>query len=133
MLATVLMAALAGGACDNGPSTAPTPPTTPSVTETFTGTVNLNGAVVHSFSAQSAGAVTATITAIDPSASLVGFQLGTWFGSTCSIVVSNDLATLSSVLSGITQSRADLCVRLHDPNGILTANPVTYTVQVVHQ
>ena len=127
------MAALWLGACDNGPSTVPTPPTTPTVTETFTGTVNLNGAVVHSFSTQGAGSVTATITALNPSGALVGFQMGTWLGSICTIVVSNDLATLSSVLAGNTQSRADLCVRLHDPNGLLTANPVTYTVQVAHQ
>jgi hypothetical protein len=127
------MAALWVGACDNGPSTLPTPPTTPTVTETFNGTVNLNGAVVHNFSTQGAGSVTATITALDPASSLVGFQMGTWSGAICSIVVSNDLATVSSVLSGNTQSRADLCVRVHDPNGVLTTNPVIYTVQVEHR
>jgi len=120
------------GGCDNGPATAPTPTPGPTVTDTFSGTVNLNGAVTHSFTAQGAGAVTATITAVDPSGSLLGFQLGTSFGTVCTAVKSNDIATASSVLTANAQSAANLCVKLHDPNGVLTAGPVTYTVTVVH-
>jgi hypothetical protein len=94
--------------------------------------VNLNGAVTHPFTALAAGQITATITTISPDASILGFQMGTWNGVTCSVVVSNDLATLSSALTGNTQSAADLCVRLHDPNGTLTGSAVVYTVSVVH-
>jgi hypothetical protein len=129
LVAIVLMA----GACDNGPSTAPRPPTTPAVTETFTGTINLNGAVTHSFNATAAGEVKATITAVDPTGSVLGFQLGTFDSVTCSAILSNPLAALNSVLSATTQSSANLCVRLHDPNGTLTAGSVNYTVTVEHR
>ncbi len=47
--AAVLALALVGSACDNGPGT-PTIPTPVLVTETFTGTVTLNGAINHGFS-----------------------------------------------------------------------------------
>ena len=124
-------AALFSSACDNGPTiTTPTPG--PTVTDTFTGTVTLNGSITHSFSTSAAGAVTATITAITPSGEVLGFQLGTWNTVTCSAVVSNDLATVNSVLSGNTQSAASLCVKMHDPNGALTNKTVEYTVTVTH-
>ena len=50
----------------------------------------------------------------------------------CTAVLSNDAGTLASVLSAKTQSSASLCVRLHDPNGTLTDNAVSYTVTVKH-
>jgi hypothetical protein len=128
----VLAAALAAAGCDNGPDTAPTPnPGTPT-TETFTGSVTLNGARTHTFNATASGAVTATITALEPSDQVVGFQLGTFNGATCSAVLSNDLATVSSVLNGTTQSAASLCLKVHDPNGALTNITVNYTVTVSH-
>lgn len=124
--------AVCSSACDNGPTiTTPTPG--PTITDTFTGTVTLNGSMTHSFTASAAGAVSATITAVDPSGSVIGFELGTWNTVTCTAVVSNDLATLNSVLAGNTQSSASLCVRIHDPNGALTDKTVNYTVTVTHQ
>ena len=128
--AALLALALVGSACDNGET--PTLPTPIIVTETFTGTVQLNGAISHGFAVSGPGPTSAEITAIDPSGSFLGFQLGTWSGVVCTAVLSNDAGTLSSVLSAATQSSASLCVKLHDPNGILTTNPVTYTVTVKH-
>jgi len=126
-----LLAAVFASACDNGPApTTPTPGQT--VTDTFTGTVNLNGSVTHSFSTTAAGAVVATMTTVDPTGAIVGFELGTWNTVTCSAVLSNDLATTASVLQGNTQSSASLCVRVHDPNGTLTDNAVKYTITVTH-
>jgi hypothetical protein len=129
--AALLALALVGSACDNGPdaSTAPTPVL---VTETFTGTVTLNGAISHGFNVSAAGTTTATITALDPAGAFIGFQMGTWSGVVCTAVLSNEAGTLSSILAAGTQSSASLCVKLHDPNGILIDNPVTYTVTVVH-
>jgi hypothetical protein len=133
LLACFVAAALAAGGCDNGPDTTPTPPTIDPVTETFSGTINLNGAMTHSFNQSNAGTVTATITGVVPAdGSVLGFQLGTWDTVRCSAVMSNDLATTGSVLSAFTQSSASLCVRLHDPNGVLTDRSVQYTVTVVH-
>jgi hypothetical protein len=132
-LACVMVTALLSGACDNGPDTSPSPtPGTP-VTETFTGTLRLNGSVTHTFATNAAGAVTATVTTVDPSGSVVGFQLGTFNTVTCSAVLSNDLATAASVLSGNTQSAASLCVKVHDPNGAIAADAaVNYTITVSH-
>jgi hypothetical protein len=129
--AALLALALAGAACDNGdePITAPTPTL---VTEEFTGSVTLNGAVSHGFNVSTAGSTVAEITAIDPAGSFIGFQMGTWSGVVCTAVLSNDAGTLASVLSARTQSAASLCVRLHDPNGTLTDKTVTYRVKVVH-
>jgi hypothetical protein len=128
----LLAVTIGSSACDNGPTpTLPTPG--PTVTDTFTGTVNLNGSITHSFSTGSAGTVTATITTVAPSGAVLGFQLGTWNTVTCTAVLSNDLATANSVLSAITQSSASLCVKIHDPNGALTDNSVNYTVTVTHQ
>jgi hypothetical protein len=132
LLSGFFAAALLAAGCDNGP-TAPTPPTVNPITETFTGTINLNGATTHPFSQNAAGSVTATITAFVPSeGSVLGFQLGTWDTVRCTAVVSNDLATTGSILSANTQSSASLCVRLHDPNGVLTDRSVQYTVTVTH-
>ena len=102
------------------------------VTEEFTGTLTLNGAISTASIAQTAGRSAAEITAIDPAGSFIGFQLGTWSGVVCTAVLSNDAGTLSSVLQATTQSSASLCVRLHDPNGILVDKTVTYKVKVVH-
>ena len=129
--AGLIALALFAAACDNGPEVTPGPTPVP-VTDTFTGTITLNGAMSHGFAVSRAGAVRATITAIDPSGSFLGFQLGTWSGVVCTAVLSNDAGTLSSVLSANTQSAASLCVKLHDPNGILTDKTVTYTVTVEH-
>jgi hypothetical protein len=129
--AAVLALALIGSACDNGPAT-PTLPDPVLVTETFTGTVTLNGAINHGFEVSGPGPTTAEITAIDPAGSFIGFELGTWSGVVCTTVRSNPAGTLASVLDGITQSSASLCVRVHDPNGTLVDKTVSYTVTVKH-
>jgi len=133
VLGCVLSALLAAG-CDNGPDTGPSPNPGPPIVETFAGTVNLNGSVTHSFESTGAGTVTATISALEPNSSILGFQLGTWNAAAgvCTIVLSNDVATLQSAHTALTQSRASLCARLHDPNGLLTSGAVTYTLTVNH-
>ena len=129
--AALVALSLFAAACDNGPS--PTVPSAPVlVTEVFTGTVTLNGGVNHGFNVSTAGRTTATITAVDPSGSFVGFQLGTWSGIVCTAILSNDAGTTASVLEAGTQSSASLCVRMHDPNGALVDKTVKYTVTVTH-
>ena len=130
--ACLLSVALTSWACDNGPSTGPSPNPGDPVTETFSGTLTLNGAVTYPFNVSRAGSVTATVTAVDPSGSVIGMQMGTWDTVTCTAVVSNNLASTASVLTANTSSSASLCLHVHDPNGVLTANPVNYTVTVVH-
>src|SRR3954470_4296213 len=76
-----LMTVACGNDTPNTPTT-PTPPTPVTITETFSGTLTVNGAVTHSFLATAAGTVTVQATAIDPSSSQVfGLLLGLWNGS----------------------------------------------------
>lgn len=132
-LTRLLLAVLLGvsAACSDEPITAPTPG--PPVTDTFSGTLATNGAVTHPFDATSAGTITATLTSVAPdSAQAVGISLGTWNGTICHAILTNDAATQSFALTGTTTSRASLCVRMYDAGNIPADTEVTYTVTVVH-
>ena len=66
---------IAGCGSDTTPSTLPTPNP---VTETFTGTVSQASATVQPFTANAAGLVTATLTALGPLSTItMGFDMGT--------------------------------------------------------
>lgn len=110
-------------------------PTTPDpviTTETFTGTLTVNGGQTHQFFTSATGAVTATLTSLgDSPPETVGFSMGTMAGSTCTIVLANDQAVVTSVLTGtVATLQGALCVRMYDV-GKLT-RPVDYTFTVSH-
>ena len=110
-------------------------PTTPDpviTTETFTGTLNINGGQTHQFFTAATGTVTATLTSLgDEAPSKVGFSMGTMAGSTCTIVLRNDSAVVTSVLSGtVSTLQGALCVSVYD-TGALTKS-VDYTFTVSH-
>jgi hypothetical protein len=134
LCAVVLTLVLAS--CGDDDLTTPTNPTpTPPVTETFSGTVNQNGATTHNFSTQSSGTVTATLSTLAPdSAAVIGLSLGTWNASTssCQLVITNDRATQGSVVSGGVSSFGSLCVRVYDVGSITAAQPFAYEITVVH-
>jgi hypothetical protein len=124
---------LAVSACESALDTIPTTPDPVAVTETFTGTVNINGAATHTFFTTATGQVTATLTSLgdDPPAQ-IGISLGTYAGSTCSLVLTNDKAVVTSVVSGVvTTLGGSLCVRIYDV-GSLTAS-VPYEIKVDHK
>src|SRR5688500_8936047 len=128
----VLLLPLAMTACgdDAETPTAPTPPTT--FTETFTGTLTPNGARTHNFVSQASGTVTATLTALSPDSTIsVGLALGTWNGQVCQIVLPNDNAVVTTVVTGGTSAIANLCVRISDVAGTVT-QPTNYEIVVVH-
>jgi hypothetical protein len=103
------------------------------VNETFTGSLGLNGATSHPFQITSAagGDVTAVLRVVTPDdTSVVGFSLGTWNGTACQAVLSNDRATVSASLVGRATSTGSLCVRIYDI-GALTA-PQDYQIDVNH-
>lgn len=131
----VALAAVVLGAwgCDdaNTPIT-PTNPTNPTiVTETFTGTVNPNGAVTHSFSTEFAGTLTATLVAVTPdSATRIGLALGEWNGLACAIKIANDNAQQGISITGTASALGAFCVRIYDI-GALTSN-INYEVRVSH-
>ena len=130
-LPLLLAALLVSGACDNGDT--PTNPTDPPTeTETFAGTVVRNGSQIHSFVASAAGTVRATLTGVSPAGSpALGFSMGTWDGTVCTAVLTNNAATTTSVLTGTVVGISSLCIRVFDSSGEIPADaPVNYTVTV---
>jgi hypothetical protein len=124
--------ALGANACNNTVA-APTTPTTPTptVTDSFAGTLNPNGGITHTFNVTGAGAVTATLKEVAPDSTLtIGLSLGTWNGVTCQIVLASDTAAQGITVTGNVSSAGTLCARIYDV-GKLT-DPVTYAVDVVH-
>ncbi len=110
-------------------------PTTPDpviTTETFTGTLTVNGAQTHQFFTSATGAVTATLTSLgEAPPETVGFGMGTLAGASCNVVLANDQAVVTSVLTGtVSTLGGTLCVRMYDV-GKLTA-PVEYSFTVSH-
>jgi len=130
LVPVLLLAGLTAGCNNNNTSTTtPTPPTL--LTDTFSGTVTVNGSFSHPFTVARAGTVTAEITALSPDATVVvGFALGTWNGAACQLVITNDAATVSTAVLGTATAPGQLCVRVSDV-GQLTA-PTDYDVKVDH-
>lgn len=103
------------------------------VTDTFTGTLTRNGASSHPFPVTSSagGDVIATLKAVAPdSAAVVGLSLGTWNGTACQAVISNDRATVPVSLLGRATTTGTLCVRIYDTGTISDAQ--AYEIEVVH-
>jgi hypothetical protein len=88
-------------------STTTTTTTANQVTDSFSGTVNLNGSITHQFA------------------------LGVWNGFGCVVSMNNDNALQGAILAGTAGAAGTYCVRLYDAQGTFTT-PVTYTVSVVH-
>lgn len=126
-----LLVAAASSACGSDPIvTTPTEPTV--VTETFSGTVTVNGAMTHNFFTTTTGTVTATLSELSPETTeKIGLSMGTFAVPNCSVVLTNDSAVKTSILTGtVTTLGGSLCVRIYDV-GALT-EPVAYTITVVH-
>lgn len=130
-LALCLVLFIPGCDSDN-PFELPTQPTTPlpTITDTFSGTVNVNGAITHPFGVQTGGQVIATLSTVSPEDTIIGLSLGTWNGVACQIVLANDSARAGARVVGNVGGLGDLCVRLYDV-GHMTG-PTSYEVQVVH-
>ncbi|MGH9384757.1 MAG: hypothetical protein ACRD2N_10770 [Vicinamibacterales bacterium] len=128
-VALIVPIALVMIGCDD-PVTTPTTPTTQTVTETFTGTLNRNGAITHNFVAGTFGTVTSTLTAVTPDTTVIGMALGTWNGIACQLIIAADKAALNTTVTGNVSSVGNLCVRLYDVGNI--TEPTSYEVQVIH-
>ena len=138
----LVTAAMAATGCGN--NTVSTPSTTPptSVTDTFEGTLTVNGAITQPFVVQTAGTVTATFTSLDPSSvvvngetsdTVVGLSLGTWNGLVCTIgapTLANDKAKVGVALTASATATGNYCVRVYD-SGSLT-QPTAYQLTVTH-
>jgi hypothetical protein len=118
--------------CDGEIANLPTTPDPVVVTETFTGSITVNGAATHNVFTTATGLVTATLTSLGENPpQKVGISLGTLAGATCTVVLHNDNAVVTSYLAGtVTTLAGSLCVRIYDV-GSLT-EPVSYTITVSH-
>ena len=130
--ALVLSIAAVGAGCSGEINNIPTTPDPVVVTETFSGTININGAATHNVFTSATGTVTATLTSLGENApAKIGFAMGTLSGATCSLILVNDNAVTSSVLLGtVSTLGGSLCVRVYDV-GALTES-VSYTMVVSH-
>jgi hypothetical protein len=129
----ILPIAAAAFGCSGDINNLPTTPDPVFVTETFTGTINVNGAATHNVFTSATGAVTATLTSLGETApSRIGFSIGTLSTTAnCTAVITNDNAIVTTVLGGtVSTLGGSLCVRVYD-TGALT-EPVPYTITVNH-
>ena len=125
------LAAVAFG-CSGDIDNLPTTPDPVIVTETFTGTLTVNGAATHNVFTSATGTVTATLTSLGENPpEKVGFSMGTLAGATCTVILHNDSAVVTSNLLGtVTTLAGSICVRVHDVGAL--KEPVSYTFTVTH-
>jgi len=128
----VLVALTAAGCGGTTATTAAVAPTAITVTEEFTGTLNINGGASFPFTSSAAGLITSTLTTLGPDSTLsVGLSLGTWNGTACSVAsIHNDNAGQGSSIIGQATASGSLCTRVYDVGKI--SDSVTYTITVVH-
>jgi len=125
----LLTCALGAAACDDNSLVIPTP-TPVQTTETFSGTLTINGGLTFSFTSNR-GAVTATLATVSPDSTVVlGMSLGVWNGITCAATLPNDQAVQGSTIYGTVNTTGALCVRLYDVGKM--ADPLDFEVKVIH-
>ena len=133
--AVVLVASFTAAGCDDATLPAgPSLPSAPVLTENFSGTLTINGAITHPFVVITSGTVTATLVTVSPDAEVpVGMSIGTWNQTTqsCAIVIANDLALQGRILFGTAQNSGAFCVRMYDVGRLTAASD--YEVVVSHQ
>jgi hypothetical protein len=130
-LALVIGLLVGATACGGDDDTVTGPPTSTSVTETFTNILTLNGARVHTFTVTAPGSISALLTSLTPN-NPVGLNLGTWNGSICQVILFNTNATQGSVNVGQTTATGTFCAVIYDAAGTVV-EPQTYTLEVSYQ
>ena len=135
MMLRVLMVSLAvtASACSGLIDEFPTTPDPVITTETFSGTLTVNGSQTHAVFASATGPVSATLTSLgDAPPSKVGFSVGTLSQlGTCTVVLRNDNAVVNTKLEGtLSTLQGSLCVSVYD-TGAMTA-PLDYVFTVSH-
>ena len=127
----ILGLALLAPACDD-PVAPPAPtPVTPTITETFTGTLGLLGSNTHLFSVQQVGGLTITLFDINPDATLT-FAIGAQSLVGCTVLQQLTRAPggAPAQLVGTVTAPGNFCVMVFDSSNLV--EPVTYTLTVLH-
>ena len=141
LITLALCAALSG--CSTDFPVTPADPAPVTITEEFTGTLSLNGAVTFPFTATTSGQVTATVMSLEDSNGpapigldgpiRIGLALGLWNGTVCGVTVPtlfNVNAFVSTVVTGAVTAAAPLCVLVSDVGKL--SESVAFDIQIVH-
>ena len=131
---TLFITGLALAGCNDRTTTVA--PTSPAITEAFTGSVSPAGGSTHPFTTFTGGSIKAVLTAVGPdSTKNVGFSLGTFnpTANTCAAVFDNPAATQAFEFNATASTIGAYCVRIYD-NGSVTTDGIdyTYTITVTH-
>jgi hypothetical protein len=135
MVAVAVAVAVGASACGDVKDLYSFSPTPVVYTETFTGTLDPGGSAFHPFAVSVAGTVTMTLTAVGPDTALtLGFDIGTWDGTTCSPIFGTGS---SSAIQGYSFAgsaiAANFCVRIYDGATAIPADTqATYSIKVDH-
>jgi uncharacterized protein with beta-barrel porin domain len=135
MILRILIASLAIGvsACSGLIDEFPTTPDPVITTDTFTGTLTVNGSQTHAVFTGATGSVVATVTSLgEEPPSKVGFSMGTLsVAGTCTVILRNDNAVVSTALNGtVSTLQGSLCVSIYDTGAM--AGPLDYSFTVSH-
>jgi hypothetical protein len=131
-LAPLVAVLVVASGCGNNNSVV-APPTDTTVTDTFSGTLSLNGSASFNFTVAGVGNITAQLSSLTPdAANPIGLSLGTWNGSICQIVLVNDASVQGSVVVGASSAAGQFCIRVYDAAGTVTV-PQAYIIDVAHQ
>jgi hypothetical protein len=130
ILTAIIGVSVLTAGCSDPVAPATPSPVTPTITETFDGTLLVLGANTHPFTVQQVGGLKVSIANITPSAAL-NVGVGTSSISGC-LVISNLTAVASTAaqISGTATVPGAFCVSVSDPGNLV--EPVTYTVTVTH-
>jgi len=131
-IAFAMTVALASGACNLlNDVTSPDTSSPSSSSETFGGTVGVQGSSRSTFTVAQQGTVTVTLSAVSPSVAM-GLGIGTPNGATACAMTSSTTTALAGPTPQltVTQAPGNYCVNVYDV-GNVTAS-VTYSVVVAH-
>ena len=130
ILAGVLGLIVLTAGCSDPVAPATPTPVAPTITETFSDTLQVLGVNTHPFAVQQVGGVKVSITVITPSAS-VGLGVGTPGLTGCSATSTvTTVAGPTPQLSGTATVAGPFCISVYDAGNLV--EPVTYTITVLH-
>ncbi len=102
-------------------------------TETYDGTLTTGGSNTYIFHA-TPGVINVTMASMNPSTLLppIGLGLGTYDGTTCTLVVQTSATTPGTVLTATASIEYDFCVKVWDVNGFAAGYVQTYEITASH-
>jgi len=129
ILQLALALSLSTGCSDPVAPVTPTP-VTPTVTDTFNGTLLVLGSNTHQFTVSQIGGVKVTVTSVTPAAA-IGVGVGTPSGSNCLLIQNlTAVADPGAQISGTATITGTFCISVYDVGNLVES--VDYVVTVLH-